>query len=73
MYCNFSDDVVVNKPNTIYMNGDINVTKINKLLNFMGNNYFTKKIEHTHNITNNITRHSHHNYELNVIKNSAST
>ena len=31
-------------------------------------NIFTKKIEHTSNIINNITRHSHNNYEHNVIK-----
>ena len=53
--------------NTIYTNDNINVTKINKLVNFNDNSYFTKKTEHTHNITNNITRHSHNNYEHNVI------
>ena len=44
------------------------VTKINKLVDFTDNTYFTKKIEHKHNTTNNITRHSHNNYEHNVIK-----
>ena len=29
---------------------------------------FTKNIEYTNNITNNITRHNHNNYEHNVIK-----
>ena len=32
------------------------------------NNYYTKKHFNTSNITNNITRHSHNNYGLNVIK-----
>ena len=32
------------------------------------NNGFTKKIEHTNNITNNTTRHNHNNYENNTIK-----
>ena len=31
-------------------------------------NYYTKKIEHTTNITNNITRHNHNNCEHNIIK-----
>ena len=34
---------------------------------FNGNTHFTKKIEHTNNITNNITTHNHNNYEHNVI------
>ena len=29
--------------------------------------YFTKKIKHTSNISNAITRHNHNNYEHNVI------
>ena len=61
------DGVVINTHNTIYTNGHINVTKIIKLVNFSGNNYFTKKIKHTSNITNSITRHKHNNYEHNVI------
>ena len=68
-YYKFIDDVVINKHNTIHTNGNINVTKFKKLVNFNANNYFTKKIEHTNNITNNITRHNHNNYEHNVIKN----
>ena len=32
------------------------------------NQYFTKKINNTSNITNNITRHNHNNYENNLIK-----
>ena len=48
---------------TIY----IYVTKIYKLAGFNDSNYFTKEIEHTSNITNNITRHNHNNYEHNVI------
>ena len=41
---------------------------INNLLNTTDNQYFTKKIHNTSNITNNITRHNHNNYEHNVIK-----
>ena len=52
---------------TIYPDDNINVTEINKLVNFSDNNYFTKNIEHTNNITNTITRHNHTNYEHNVI------
>ena len=43
---------------------------MNKHVNFNDSDYFTKKLEHTSNITNNITGHSHNNYEHNVIKNS---
>ena len=34
---------------------------------FNGTTYVTTKMKHTHNITNNITRHNHNNYEHNVI------
>ena len=56
------------KYNTIYTNDNINLSKIDKLVNFNANTYFTKNIEHTNNITNNITRHNHNNYEPNVFK-----
>ena len=49
-------------------NATYNVTEINKLVNFNDNNYFTKKIEYKSNITNDITRQSHNNYEHNVIQ-----
>ena len=64
----FTNDVVINKHTTINTNDTYNVSNINKLVNFNDNNYFTKKIEHNNNITNNITRHNHNNYEHNVIK-----
>ena len=67
-YYNFTNGVVLNKHNTINTNDTYNVTKINKLANVNDNNYFTKKIEHKNNITNNTTRHNHNNYEHNVIK-----
>ena len=38
-------------------------------MNFTDDQYFTKKIEHKLNTTNDITRHNHNNYEHNVIKN----
>ena len=43
------------------------MTKNNSLYNVTDNNYYTKKINNTSKITNNITRHNH-NYEHNVIK-----
>ena len=39
---NFIDDVVIIQHNTIYTNGSVNVTKLNKLVNFNDNNLFTK-------------------------------
>ena len=68
MYYNFVDGVVINKHNTIYTNDNINVININKLVIFCDNNDSTKKIEHTNNITNNITRHNRNNFEHNAIK-----
>ena len=64
---NYFIDVVVlrtTKHNTIYTNGNINVIKIHKLANFNSNSYFAKRIEHTNNITNNITRHDHNNLNI---------
>ena len=59
---------MIHKNNTIHTNGNRNVTKHNKLFNVTDDNYYTKKIEHTHNITNNITKHNRNNCEHNVIK-----
>ena len=66
MYYNLIDVVVVTTHNTIYATDNINVTTTIKLVN-VNDNCFTKNIEHTNNITNNITRHNHTNYEHNVI------
>ena len=66
-YYNFTNDVVINKHNTINTNDTYNIRKTNKLLKITDNQYFTKKIENTHNITNIITRHNHNNYEHNLI------
>ena len=41
---------------------------MHELANSNENNYFTKGVEHTSDITNNITRHNHNNCEHNVIK-----
>ena len=49
-------------------NDNTNVTQINKLVGFNDNNYFTKKIKHTSETINNITRHTHNKYERNVIQ-----
>ena len=65
---NFIDDITINKHSTICTNDNSNVTKINKLVNVHGSNHFTKKIKHTSNITNNITRHTNNNYGNNVTK-----
>ena len=37
-YCNLTDDIVINKHNTIYTNDNITVTKIHKRANFNDNN-----------------------------------
>ena len=52
----------------MYTNANTNVIKINTLVDFNDNKYVTKKMEHTNNTTNNITRHNRNNYEHNVIK-----
>ena len=67
-FYNFSNDVVINKHNTINTNGTYNVTKINKTVHFNVASYFTKELEHTSNITNTIARHNRINCEHNVIK-----
>ena len=41
---NLIDDVVTNKHNTIYTNGNSNETKITIFVNLNDNTYFTKKI-----------------------------
>ena len=63
-----TNDVVINKHNTINTNDTYNISKPNNLLNIPDNQYFAKTINTTSNITNNITRHNHNNYEHNVIK-----
>ena len=57
------------KGNTINTNGTYNISKkANNLLYVNCNNYYIKKKFNTSNITNNITRHNHNNYEHNAIK-----
>ena len=68
-YYNSNNDVFINKHNTINTNDTYDITKDNSLYDVIGNNYYTKKINSTSIITNNITRHNHNNYEHNVIKN----
>ena len=58
----------INKHNTINTDDTYNITKNNNLFNITDAQYFTKKNLNTSNITNNITRHNHNNYEHNVIK-----
>ena len=67
-YYNSQHDVFINQHNTINTNDTYNITKKNSLYNVTDNQYFTKKNFNTSNTTNNITRHSHNNYEHNVIK-----
>ena len=59
---------MIHKNNTINTNDNRNVTKHNKLFNITDSHYYTKKINNTSNIANNITKHNHNNYEHNVIK-----
>ena len=42
-YYNVTNDVVINKHNTINTNDTYNVSKTNNVLNFPDNNYYTKK------------------------------
>ena len=58
----------MNKTSNSYYNDTYNITKNNSLYNVTDNQYFTKKNFNTSNITNNIKRHNHNNYEHNVIK-----
>ena len=67
-YFNFNDDITLNKTSTTYSNDTYNITKNNKLFNINDKNYYTKKINNTSNITNNITRHIHDNHEHIVTK-----
>ena len=67
-YHNFANDVVINKHSAINTIDTYNLTKLIKLVNFSDSNYFIKKIEHNSNITNDITRHNHNNYEHNVVE-----
>ena len=67
-YYNFYDDITLNKTSNTYSNGTYNIIKTNNTFNTTDNQYFTKKVNDTRNITNNITRHNHNNYEHNVIK-----
>ena len=56
----------MNKTSNNYNNGTYNVIKHNSLFDFTDNISFTKKSCNTSNITNNIKRHDHNNYEQNV-------
>ena len=67
-YCNFNDDITLNKTGNKYSNGTCNIIKTKNTFNTTDNQYFAKKINDTSNLINNITRHNHNNYEHNVIK-----
>ena len=58
----------MHKSSIIYTNNNRNGAKHNKLFNVTGNNYYAKKIEHTNDTTNNITKLNHNSHEHNVIK-----
>ena len=62
-YYNFNGDITLNKTSNKYPNGTYNIIKTNNTFNTTDNQYFTKKINNTSNITNNTTRHNHNNYE----------
>ena len=42
-YYNFNDDITLNKTSNNYSNDTINLTKTNRLLNVIDNNYYTRK------------------------------
>ena len=67
-YYNYNSDAFVNKHSTINTNYTYHIAKNSSLYNVIDNNYYTKKNLNTSTITNTITRHSHNNYEHNVIK-----
>ena len=67
-YYNSNNGVFINKHNTINAYDTYNITINNSLFNITDNNYYTEKNFNTSNITNNITRHNHNNYEHNAIK-----
>ena len=67
-YYNSNDEITLNKTSNNYPNDTYNLIKTNDTFNTADNHYFTKKIHNTSNITNNITRHNHNNYEHNVIQ-----
>ena len=68
-YYNFNDDIALNKTSDNYSDDTYNISKTNHTFNTTDNQYFTKKINNTSTISNNITRHNYNNYEHNVIKN----
>ena len=63
----FTNGVVINKHNTINTNDTHNISKADNTFNTTENQYFTKKMNSTSNLTNNTTGHNHNNYEHNVI------
>ena len=62
-YNKSNNDVFSNKHNTINTNDTYNIIKNNNLYHVTDNTYYTKQIFNTSNITNNIARHNHNNYE----------
>ena len=60
--------MTLNKTSNNYFNGTYNIPKKNNLFNITDNQHFTKKLEHTNNITNNTSKHINNNYEHNMIK-----
>ena len=67
-YCHFNDGITSNKTSNDYSNDTYNMIKTNNTFKTTDSQYSTKEINNTSTITNNITRHSHNNYEHNVIK-----
>ena len=67
-YYDSNNGVFINKHNTINTNDTYNITNNNNLYNVTDKKYYTETNFNTSNITNNITRHNHNNYEHNVIK-----
>ena len=65
---NFNDDVTLNKTSNKCSNDTYNLITTNNTFDTAAGQYFTKEINTTSHITNDITRHNHNNCEHNVIK-----
>ena len=65
-YYNFNGDITLNKTSNNYSNDTYNIIKTNHTFNTTGNQYFTKKINSTSTISDNVTRHNHNNCEHNL-------
>ena len=66
-FYSFNEAITLNKTSNTRSNGTYIIIQTNNTFNTTDIQYFTQKINNTSNITNNITRHKHNNYEHNMI------